>query len=262
MDVERTQIGAFPALVAGEGRPLVVLAGLSPDVGVDAPAMRRVHRGTIAAFVGAGRVHYVNRRRGLDRGTTMAGLASEYAGALRSTFDGPVDLAGMSTGGSIAQQLAADHPDVVRRLILVATGCRLTPDARREQRDAAVAVRSGSPRRAFAELGASLGPRPLSWVLRVVAGIGGPRLFPDRAGLEDMATTIEAEDAFDLAACPPIAAPTLLIGGDRDPYYPRELFEETASLIPDCRLDLHPGRGHVGVLAVPGLAGTMRAFLA
>jgi pimeloyl-ACP methyl ester carboxylesterase len=262
MDVERSQVGPFPALVAGEGRPLVLLAGLSPDVGVDAPAMRRVHRATMQAVVGAGRIHYLNRRRGLRRGTTMAGLAAEHAEALRSTFGGPVDVLGMSTGGSIAQQLAADHPDVVRRLVLVATGCRLPEPARREQMEAAVAIRAGRPRRAFAALGASLGPRPLSWVLRVVAGIGGPRLFPDRAGLADMATTIEAEDAFDLAACPPIAAPTLLIGGGRDPYYPTALFEETAALIPDSRLDLHAGRGHVGVLGVPGLAATIAAFLA
>ena len=50
------------------------------------------------------------------------------------TFAGPVDLLGMSTGGSIAQQIAAQHPDVVRRLVLVSTGCRLGPRPSRVQR--------------------------------------------------------------------------------------------------------------------------------
>ena len=36
-----------------------------------------------------------------------------------------VDVVGTSTGGSIAQQLAADHPETVRRLALLSTACRL-----------------------------------------------------------------------------------------------------------------------------------------
>jgi len=35
-----------------------------------------------------------------------------------------VDVVGMSTGGSIAQQLAADHPATVRRLGLISTAGR------------------------------------------------------------------------------------------------------------------------------------------
>jgi pimeloyl-ACP methyl ester carboxylesterase len=52
---------------------------------------------------------------------SMAALAAEHADALREAFAEPVDLLGMSTGGSIAQQLAAEHPRVVRRLVLVST---------------------------------------------------------------------------------------------------------------------------------------------
>ncbi|MEV4422226.1 alpha/beta fold hydrolase [Patulibacter sp. NPDC049589] len=260
MEVRRTTVGAFPALVAGEGPPLVVLAGLTPDVGVDGSAMRRAHVRTMAAFAAAAEVTYLNRRRGLPRGATMAVLAAEHADALRTAFDGPVDLAGLSTGGSIAQQLAADHPDVVRRLVLVSTGCRLGPRAREEQRRVAEAVRAGRPRRAFAELGRDLAPGPAGLVPAAAAWAVGPRLFP--GPLDDLATTIEAEDGFDLVRCAaPIRAPTLLVVGGRDPYYPASIVEETLRLIPGAHLDLHPRRGHVSTLAAPGLPATLAGFL-
>ena len=40
----------------------------------------------------------------------MADLAEEHADAIRSLGAGPVDVAGISTGGSIAQQFAAYYP--------------------------------------------------------------------------------------------------------------------------------------------------------
>ena len=76
----------------------------------------------------------------------MAALAAEHAQALREAFDEPVDLLGASTGGSIAQQLAAEHRDVVRRLAPVSTGCRLGPNAKLLQRQIAARVRAGATR--------------------------------------------------------------------------------------------------------------------
>jgi hypothetical protein len=41
-----------------------------------------------------------------------------------------------------------------------------------------------------------------------------------------MATTIESEDSFDLAACPTIGAPTLILAGRDDRFYSRELLRK------------------------------------
>jgi pimeloyl-ACP methyl ester carboxylesterase len=76
-----------------------------------------------------------------------------------------------------------------------------------------------------------------------------------------MATTIEAEDEFDLAACPTVRSPTLLIAGGRDRFYERELFEETARLIPGCQLSLHGDRGHITVTGSPRTIADALAFL-
>ncbi len=69
-------------------------------------------------------------------------------------------------GGSIAQQLAADHPSVVGRLVLVSTACRLGRTGRLAQRRVAARLRACAVRRAFAVMAAELVP---PWRGRYVA---------------------------------------------------------------------------------------------
>jgi pimeloyl-ACP methyl ester carboxylesterase len=161
---------------------------------------------------------------------------------------------GLSTGGSIAQQLAADHPDVVRRLALLSTGCRLSRQTRADMRRIAARIRAGAPRRALALAAATLVP-PGPWRLPAAlaaAALGLRAVAP--TDLADLATTIELEDGFDLARCAaPIRAPTLVLSGDRDRFYPVPLLEETAALIPGARLHLQAGHGHMTVTGLPAV---------
>jgi pimeloyl-ACP methyl ester carboxylesterase len=61
----------------------------------------------------------------------------------------------------------------------------------------------------------------------------------------DVIVEAEAELACDARdVLPLIRVPVLLMGGDRDPYFPREVYEETARLVPDCTLRLYEGKGH------------------
>ncbi len=152
-------------------------------------------------FAESRRVIYTNRRKHLRRGMTMADLADEHADAIRALRAGPVDVAGISTGGSIAQQLAADHPDLVARLVLLSTACRLSPDSRILQRRVAARVRRGARRHALAVMMAGIVPPGRGQLpAAVLARLAPSRLVPGADDLADMATTIEAEDAFDLAA--------------------------------------------------------------
>jgi pimeloyl-ACP methyl ester carboxylesterase len=81
--------------------------------------------------------------------------------------------------------------------------------------------------------------------------------------LSDLATTIEAEDDFDLARCDgTITAPTLIVAGTRDRFYPQELLEETQRLIAGSVLHRVRHRGHLTVMSDKRATAVVRGFLA
>ena len=95
-------------------RPLVIFQGLmfenKPQSGL-ALGMYNFLREDFTAYS-------VLRKPGLPPGYTLEDMAGDYATMIRDEFGGPVDVIGISTGGSIVQHFAADHPDLVRRLVI------------------------------------------------------------------------------------------------------------------------------------------------
>ena len=254
----------MPYAATGSGPPVVLLAGLSPTTGVDGETMLRA---TLAPFTGLAarhRVVVINRRPRMPRGISFAQIAAEHADAIRSGFGGRADVIGVSTGGSIAQQLAADHPDVVGRLVLASTGCRLDAATKLMGRRVAARIRAGAPRRALAVLSADLVPAGRGRIPAAIAGaLIGPRLIANPYDLDDLAATLEAEDEFDLARCTnQIRAPTLIAAGAEDRAYPSELLQEPARLIPGSSLRRLDGRGHMTALTDRRFTTAVEAFLA
>jgi len=193
----------------------------------------------------------------------MSDLAEDYAGALEDGFDGPVDVLGISTGGSLALQLAADRPDLMRGLVVAGAACRLSLHGRTFQRQTARLSAAGD-RRGVSRMQAGdvadsrLGRRIAGWLL----GLAGPLFIRRDWDPSDMSATIEAEDAFDLRErLHEISAPTLVIGGGRDRFYPTELFRETADGIPNARLILYEDRAHGGVFVDRRFGKDVIAFL-
>ena len=257
MEPGKATLGPLPALVGGSGPPLLYLGGLLPVAGVETRMARRTAAASMRPLSDIRTVYFTNRRQGLPQGITIGELAAEHAEAIAALEAGPVDVVGISTGGSIAQQLAADHPQAIRRLVLLSTGCRLTAEARRMQAHVAAEVRRGRPQRAVASAAAFVvlpKAEPLARLLTPLVG--------DLGDLSDLAATIEAEEAFDLAfAARPISAPTLIVCGARDRFYPRALLEETQRLIPGSLLQLIPRRGHLTAGGAPRAVAAIRGFL-
>jgi pimeloyl-ACP methyl ester carboxylesterase len=225
-------------------RPLVVVQGLL----FENKPQPRYALGPYSFLRDRSTVFVVLRRPGMPQGYTLGDMAADCAETIRAQFGGPVDVIGVSTGGSIVQHLAADHPDVVRRLVLHSSACTLSPAAKRLQ----LRVGELARERRWAEasellVDAVVPPRPSGPGRRLVVWpIARMMSWSSRsADPSDLIVTIAAEDEHDFRdRLREITAPTLVIAGAADPFYTEELFRETAAGIPGARLALYPGMGH------------------
>lgn len=248
----------LPYRALGSGRPLLFLRWFTPDHANPAGLLRISEIKRLAPLARHFRVFAVSPNPGMAAGTTMAEVAADYAAAIRAEFGTAVDVLGVSSGGSIALQLAADHPDVVRTLIVVSSGYTLPENVRTAQSNYARALATG--RRGSQHLAPAVsGSRALVWLARIAMWLADPLLRP--ACPADTVAFLHAEDEFDMGVrLSEIAAPTLVIGGDRDAGYPVETFRRTAAGIPGARLAIYTGASHMGVLGRARFATDVASF--
>ena len=126
--------GGLPCLSIGQGPPLVVFPGIGMTNANPTGIQRWGEVRLLSPLARALTVYRVGRRVGLKPGTTIADLANDYAVALEGEFGGPVDVLGISTGGSIALQLGVDRPAMLRRLVVAGAAFRLSEYGREFQR--------------------------------------------------------------------------------------------------------------------------------
>jgi pimeloyl-ACP methyl ester carboxylesterase len=145
-------------------------------------------------------------------------------------------LLGHSFGGRIAIQMAAHHPDLVSRLILVASaGVRPKRGARYHAR----VLTTKMLRRLLTVPGLErVGVRLLSrWQAKV-----GSRDYRAAGRLRPTLVKVVNEDLTPILAT--VQAPTLLLWGDQDEEVRGAAMETLAATIPRARLVVFPGAGH------------------
>jgi pimeloyl-ACP methyl ester carboxylesterase len=252
---------SLPHLRLGTGAPLVVIPGLAGRRGVPVRVGEWMQHREIVELSGNRAVWSIDRRGGLETGITVSDLAAEYAQTIRGLFTEPIDIVGVSTGGAIALQLAVDYPALIHRLVLVSAAYRLSDPGRQIQRDIAMNLRAGHPRRAAALFLSNTGATP-AW--RAVLGVAGrlaPRIVVGRDDA-DLLVMLDAEDSFDLAdRVREITMPTLVAGGANDRFYTAALFEDTAARIPNAKLTIYSGAGHIGTQGNRRLVRDILSFL-
>jgi 3-oxoadipate enol-lactonase len=189
---------------------------------------------------GFGRSSYADR-------TGIADMARDAAELIRAQGTGPVDVVGISMGGTVALRLAVDHDDVVDRLVLVNTAARLRP--RHPAGWLMYALRYGAlyamgftaqahlvARRTF--------PRPDQHELRrlLVEQIMQANPYAYRAALRDLGF-------FDIhPRLGEIQVPTLVISSERDSAIPLGTQRPLAEGIARAQHVVIPDAGH-GVIA-------------
>jgi len=191
----------------------------------------------------------VLRKPSLPDGYTLRDMSDDYAVAIRREFGQAVDVIGISTGGSIAQHFAADHSDLVRRLVLHSSAYRLSEAGKASQLRLEQLARERRWREAYSETfhfmsdrdgSRKLVPHAAVWLESLFAGW---LMAPDDPSA--LVVTIEAEDKHDFRRrLGEIAVPTLVVAGDSDPFYGAALLRQTAAGIPNSKLVLYEGMGH------------------
>ncbi len=241
-------------------RTMLFLQG-GPGSSVPSGLTLRMTGRWFAAYVDAGYAAWrVTRRRHMPPGHSIADIADDYARVIDEDLGGHADLVvGESYGGMVAQYLAARHPDRVGHVAIVASGCRLSDWCKQVDTRLAEAVSRGDMTAAGAAFAEYVLPGDrLRWVRRLIAPIPARWLTPPG----DILVEVESELAFDSTdVLPSIQAPVLLVCGDRDRIFPRDVVEETAALIPDCTLVWYPGKGHVGTASSRRVTGDVLAFV-
>jgi poly(3-hydroxyoctanoate) depolymerase len=230
--------------IRGTGRPLLLLMGIGGNLEMwepfeDALDGAQIQTITVdAPGTGASTAYRYPRR--------MRGLASTMDEMLAALGYSQVDVLGVSFGGVLAQQLARQAPDRVRRLVLAATGAGLggVPASPR------VLLALATPRRYT---------QP-DYFRRVAGRIygGAARHDADAALHGSLARFVRAPSLSGYLAqlyaiagwtslpwLHRVSAPTLVLAGDDDPIVPVVNGRMLARLIPDARLHVVPGGGHL-----------------
>jgi pimeloyl-ACP methyl ester carboxylesterase len=181
------------------------------------------------------------------------GLA-DYANCLAAVIEalalGPAHVAGLSWGGAVALELYRHHPGLVATLILVDTYAGWKGSLAEEEvraRIAGVDEMLAAPADEFdATLpGLFAGDPPARFVPLLTEIAAAVRPASLRTQLFVMAET----DQCDLL--PRIGVPTLLIWGELDARSPLSVARQFEQAIPDTRLVVIPGAGHVSNLERP-----------
>lgn len=176
---------------------------------------------------------------------------ADFLEALLGQIEGPVGLAGFSFGGYIALALMKRRPENVRALALVDTRASADDDAGRAKRDETIAAVRAN------------GVAPL------VESMPAKVLSPESMGRADLVErvrriisrqkpeTVEADltamrdrpDSNDFLR--EISVPTLVVVGERDLLTPAADSEAMAAAIPEARLVVVAGAGHLSPMERP-----------
>jgi poly(3-hydroxyalkanoate) depolymerase len=251
--------------VRGDGPPLLLLTGIGASLELSVPLERELNRHglqtiSLDAPGTGGSTRYPRRKR-------MPGIARTVERTLDVLGYDRVDLLGVSFGGVLAQQLAHQAPTRVRRLVLAATAAGApflggVPGSPGALLTLATPRRYRSPdhyRRVAGPLYGGAARQDADALLH-----GSAARFseaPTPSGYLDQLYAIALWTGLPWLWRLP--QPTLVLAGDDDPIVPVVNGRILAGLIPDARLQIVRGGGHLFLLERPAeMAALIAGFLA
>jgi pimeloyl-ACP methyl ester carboxylesterase len=245
----------------GEGPPLLLINGLGANTSMWRPLERTLEGFRIVEFdlPGSGRSGVPWKPLSVGALARLATSVMDRLGIERA------DVLGYSMGGIVAQQLAADAPERVRRLVLVAT----SPGVGAMQGDLKAMLSFFSPlaflsperyAKTMGSLAGGRAGRDSAWMAE--QGAASPDYAPSLRGYLGQMLTISVWSGLPLLSR--IDHPVLVVAGDDDPLTPVANGMMLAHLLVDGRLLVLEGEGHLMLLdpdspAHPAIHGFLAA---
>ncbi len=174
--------------------------------------------------------------------------AAMVAGFLDALGLKQVDLGGWSMGGGIAQHVAFDHPDRVRKLMLF--------DAAGLNEPVIFDTRLFTPENAdqLSQFEALLSPHPVeapAFITRDILKYFQRNAWVIKRAMASMLTRVDATDAI----LPQLKMPVLIVWGAEDRILPASQAETMHCLVPQSEVDIVSGCGHLAPRECAGQVG-------
>lgn len=243
--------GSMPFVHTGTGRPIVLLSGGDAFVRrFDERSAARDIRRMTKLFPPGSSLWVLSYDVSLS---DLSALVAELAAIIRTQF-GRATVAGISFGGLLALRLAAEHPDVVRELILIASAHRFSPEGRAcIQRQ--IADVSNGDFAAMARPFTTLFRRKwISVLVKIALWWGSDKLHEkmnDPAAIAPMLEAALRAGESGTGMLGRIRSPTLIVAGTHDQIFDRAALEETAAAIASATLVLVDSETHMLPLEHP-----------
>lgn len=180
---------------------------------------------------------------------TLDTIVRDLAQVVRAELGKPDLVVGVSFGGFVAQRFAAEHADLVDRLVILISGHRFS-DAGWQVMERQFEALSTGDFYTLVKDNALLFRRPwYNWLVRLKLWKDRDRLpseFKEPGQILRAYRSIFSDDfTRNPGFAKRIMAPTLVVGGTSDQYFDVRVFEETAGMIPNARLKLYPDETHM-----------------
>lgn len=246
--VFRHERGEYPYVRFGSGeRPLVIFTGLSDAFQPETTSSffsLLLQRYYYRNFADDFSVYVIGRRRGLPENVTTREMAAEYADLLEQENLAPTNVLGVSLGGQIVQHLAADYPELVRRLVVGVAGSRVGEEGHRTLQRWADWAERGWWFDVYLDTVPVTYTGYRKWLYPPLIRTVGRPLLKEPAEISDVAVSCRAMAAHDAGnSLDSIESPTLVVGGAEDHFFPESILRETATEIPNARIELLAGVG-------------------
>lgn len=223
-------------------QPLVILPGLGDGLktvrGLAFPLSLK-YKELLRDF----KIYSFSRKNHLPEGYTTRDMAQDQAEAMQQLGIERAHLMGISMGGMISQYLAIDHPNMVERLVLVAT----LSEPNEIMSDSVDVWKQYAQQHQFQQLLTDIARRMYTesffrkseLVLPVTGLVGEPKSYERYLVMAEACRRHNAAAELDQ-----IKAPTLVLGGELDATLGADASRVLAQKIPSAELYMYKEYGH------------------